>query len=85
MSSSLRSWLSAPDIQVGLVAAVCLLAEAVIAKNVLHVRLDFVSQFASMWVFIAYLWSGGRRRTTAWAAMAVAVATTVAVLVLYAV
>lgn len=45
-----------------LVAAACLLAEAVIAKNVLDVDLDVMSQFAPMWTFIVFQAGGLRDR-----------------------
>jgi hypothetical protein len=74
-----------PQTMVALVTAVCLLVEAVIAKNVIDVELDFFSQFAPMWIFIAYLVSGLRDRASAIAFIAAIILTTVAVLVLYAV
>jgi hypothetical protein len=74
-----------PQTVVALVAAVCLLVEAVIAKNVIDVELDFFSQFAPMWIFIAYLVSGLRDRASEIAFIAVIILTTVAILVLYAV
>jgi hypothetical protein len=73
------------QVRVALVTAVCLILEAVIAKNVIDVELDFFSQFVPLWVFIAYLVSGLRDRVSELAFMAAVVATTVAVLVLYAV
>jgi hypothetical protein len=74
-----------PQITVALVAAVCLLVEAVIAKNVIDVELDFFSQFAPMWIFVAYLVSGLRDRTSEIAFIAVIILATAATLVLYAV
>ena len=68
-----------------LVAAACLLVQAVIAKNVLDVELDFVSQFAALWIFIAYQLSGRRDRASEIAFMIVIVLVTVAILILYAV
>ena len=62
-----------------------LLVEAVIAKNVIGVELDFFIQFAPMWIFIAYLVSGLRDRTSEIAFIAVLILTTAAILVLYAV
>jgi hypothetical protein len=70
---------------VALVTAICLLVEAVIAKNVIDAELDFISQFAPFWVFIAYLVSGLRDRASEISFTAAIVVTTVAVLVLYAV
>ena len=70
---------------VALVAAVCLLVEAVIAKNVIDVELDFFTQFAPMWIFIAYLVSGLHDRASEIAFIAVIILATAAVLVLYAI
>jgi hypothetical protein len=72
------------EVRVALVVAACLLAEAVVAKNVLDVHLDAMSQLAAMWVWLVYSWSGRRDRASELGAMAVAVLVTVAVLVLYA-
>ncbi len=74
-----------PQIMVALVAAVCLLVEAVVAKNVIDVELDVFSQFAPMWIFVAYLVSGLRDRTSEIAVIAVTILATAAILVLYAV
>jgi hypothetical protein len=74
-----------PRIMVSVVAAACLLVEAVIAKNAIDVKLDFFSQLAPMWIFIAYLVSGLRDRTSEFAFIAVIILTTAAILVLYAV
>jgi hypothetical protein len=74
-----------PQVMVSLVAAACLLAEAVIAKNVIDVEPDFFSQFIPMWIFIAYLVSGLRDRPSEIAFIAVIILATAAVLVLYAV
>jgi len=80
-----RRRLGDPQVRVALVTAVCLLAQAVVAKNVLDVELDFMSQTAPMWVFIAYLVSGLRDRTSEIAFAIAIVLVTVAVLVLHAV
>ena len=74
-----------PQVTVSLVAAACLLVEAVIAKNVIEVELDFFSQLAPMWIFVAYLVSGLRDRRSELAFIAVIILATAAVLVLYAV
>ena len=74
-----------PQVVVSLVAAACLLVEAVIAKNVIGVELGFFSQLAPMWIFIAYLVSGLRDRTSEIAFIAVIILATAAILVLYAV
>lgn len=67
-----------------LVVAACLLVEAVVAKEVLDVRLDYFSQFAALWVFITYLVVGRHDKATAVSFALAAVAVTVAVLGLYA-
>ena len=74
-----------PQVTVSLVAAACLLVEAIVAKNVIEVELGFFSQFVPMWIFIVYLVSGLRDRTSEIAFSAMIVLATVAVLVLYAV
>jgi hypothetical protein len=74
-----------PQVTVSLVAAACVLVEAVIAKNVIDVDLDFFIQLAPMWIFIAYLVSGLRDRTSEIAFSAVIILATAAILVLYAV
>ncbi len=74
-----------PQVVVSLVAAACVLVEAVIAKNVIGVELGFFSQLAPMWIFIAYLASGLRDRTSEIAFIAVIILATAAILVLYAV
>jgi hypothetical protein len=87
-SPSRASWrhqIRDPQVMVALVAAACLLVEAVIAKNVIEVQLDFFSQFAPMWIFVAYLVSGLRDRRSEIVFIAVIILATVAILVLYAV
>jgi hypothetical protein len=74
-----------PQVMVSLVAAACVLVEAVIAKNVIDVKLDFFSQLAPMWIFITYMVSGLRDRTSEIAFIAVIILATAAILVLYAV
>jgi hypothetical protein len=73
-----------PEVRVALVTAVCLIAEAIIAKNVLDIELDWLSQLTPFWVFIAYMVSGLRDRTSEIAFVVAIVASTVAVLALYA-
>ena len=73
------------EVRVALVAAACLLVEAVVAKNVLDVQLDVMSQLAAMWVWLVFSLVGRRDRVAELAAMAVAVLVTAAILVLYAV
>ena len=84
--TSWRRQIRDPQVRVALVAAAaCLLAEAVIAKNVLDVELDFISQLAPMWIFISYQLSGLRDRTSEIAFVAAIILVTVAILVAYAV
>ena len=87
-SSGGRSWrrqIREPEVRVALVAGACLLVQAVIAKNVLEVKLDVMSQFAAMWIFIVYQVSGLRTRASEIAFIAAIILATAAVLVLYAV
>ena len=74
-----------PQVKVALVTAACLLVEAVIAKNVIDAKLDWYSQLAPFWVFIAFMVSGLRDRTSEIAFTIAVIAVTAAVLVLYAV
>jgi hypothetical protein len=73
------------ETRVALVAAAALLIQAVVAKNILDVDLDYFSQFAALWVFIVFLISDRRDRQTEVGFMAAIVAVTAAVLLLYAV
>ncbi len=74
-----------PHVRVALIAAAALLFEAVMAKNVLDVTLDFVSQFVAMWVFVAYLLSGRRDRLSEVAATTGVLGATAAVLLTYSI
>ena len=78
-----RRAISDSQVRVAMVTAACLVTEAVIAKNVIDTELGFMSMFAPFWVFIAYLVTGLRGRTSEVSFMAAIVLTTVAVLVLY--
>jgi hypothetical protein len=73
------------QVRLALLAAVALMAQAVLAKNVLDVTLDFISQFAVLWVFIVFQLSDLRDRQSELAFAAAIVFVTAAVLVLYAV
>jgi hypothetical protein len=73
------------EVRVALVTAVALMVQAVLAKSVLDVELDFISQFAALWVFIAFQVSGRRDRVAEFGADAAIVLVTAAVLILYAV
>jgi hypothetical protein len=72
------------EVRVALVVAACLLAEAIVAKNLLEVTLDPLVQMAPIWVFLVYTWTGRRDRVAELTMMATAVIVTTATLVLYA-
>ena len=83
---STTGWCHAPrdaQLRLATLTAVCLLAEAVIAKNVLEVRLDPFSQIAPFWVYLVAVISGEVATRERIVAVSI-VAVTVAVLVLYA-
>jgi hypothetical protein len=67
-----------------LVVAACLLVQAVAAEEVLDVRLDYFTQLAALWVFIAYLVTDRHDKSTARWFSLTAVLVTAAVLGLYA-
>ena len=81
----LPAWAASYDVRLSLVVAACLLLEAVVAKEVLDVKLDYFSQLAALWVFIAYLVTDRHDKSTARAFALAAVVVTAAVLGLYAV
>lgn len=60
------------------------MAQAVIAKNILDVELDFVSQFAALWVFVGFLASGKRGRAAELSTALAVVVVVTAVLFLHA-
>jgi len=72
------------EVRPAILTAVVLLTQAVIAKNVLEVELDFVSQFAPLYVYIAYQISQLRTRSAELAFDAAIILTSVAALSLYA-
>jgi hypothetical protein len=78
------AWAASYDVRLSFVVAACLLIEAVVAKEVLDVGLDYFSQMAALWVFIAYLVIGRHDKSTARAFGLAAVAVTAGVLGLYA-
>jgi hypothetical protein len=82
--STRRRIIADPQVRVALVTAVCLVVEAVVAKNVLDVELDWFGLFAPFWVFVAYMVSGLRDRASEIGFAAAIVGSTVAVLLLYA-
>jgi hypothetical protein len=80
----LRAALDDPQIRVGLLAAAALLVEAVLAKGVLDLELNFFAQLAALWVFVAYKLSGRRDRLTETVASVAVVVVTATVLLVYA-
>lgn len=83
MLATPRSSLQDPQVRVALVTAVVLLVQAVLAKNVLDIELDFLSQNAPLLVFVAFLLGGSRSRSAEVAFDVVIVAVSVALLLLY--
>lgn len=71
------------EVRPAILTAIVLLVQAVIAKNVLDVELDFFSQFAPLYVYIAYQVSQLRTRSAEIAFDAAIVLVSVAVLTLY--
>jgi len=78
-----RRALKDQEVRVALVVAACLLGEAALAKNVLDVKLDPITQLAAMWVWVAYSLLARRDRFVELATMASAVVATAAALVVY--
>lgn len=79
----------ADEVKVSLVTAACILALAIVSKNVLHVQLDIISIYGPVWIYIAYVSTRGsakkskwRDSTLYWSLLIVAV--TAAILALYA-
>jgi hypothetical protein len=72
------------QVRLALLTALALLVQAVLAKNVLDVQLDIMSQLAALWVFVVFQLSGLRDRTAEFGFGAAIVFVTAAVLALYA-
>jgi hypothetical protein len=72
-----------PEIRVGGVAVAALIVEAVLARVVLDVHLNFFAQLAALWVFAAYKLSGRRDRISEVVASIAVIAVTTAVLLVY--
>ena len=70
-------------VRVALLTGAALLVEAVVAKTVLDVRLNFFAQFAPLWVLLAFRASGQRGRRSEIAASVCVVVVTVGVLLVY--
>jgi hypothetical protein len=58
-----RSLGSRDPLVLSLVVAACLLVQAVVAKEVLDVTRDYMSRYAALWIFIAYLVTGPHGRS----------------------
>lgn len=73
------------DVKVSLVTAGCVLALAIISKNILQVELDFVTQYGPVWMFITYIITRDKAKNSnnplIWSAAIVLV--TIAILLLY--
>jgi len=52
----------ANEIKISLVTVVCILALTVISKNILHVQMDFISQYAPIWMFVVYIITRERKQ-----------------------
>lgn len=81
---ALRPRVWPPEIRLAVVVAACLIGEAIVAKNALHVRLDLVAQLAPIWVYGASLAWGVRERANEIATIVLAIGSTAGVLVYYA-
>jgi hypothetical protein len=78
------------EVRLSLVTAVCVVALAVVAKWGLARQLDFVSRFAPIWVYVAYLATRDKRANSkppgtvlGWSAVMIVI--TIAVALVYAV
>jgi len=72
------------EVKVSLVTAVCILALAIISKNVLNVQLDFITQYGPVWVYIAYISTKDKtKKSKYWSLVIILV--TIATLILYAI
>ncbi len=43
------------EVKVSLVTTVCILALAVLSKNVFNIQLDFISQYGPVWMSMVYI------------------------------
>ena len=77
-----RAW--PPQIRIAAVVAACLIVEAVIAKNVMDVTVNFVAYLAPLWVFPVSLAWPTKDKAVEIATMLLAVGVTVGVLIFYA-
>ena len=70
-------------VRVALLTGAALLVEAVLARTILDVRLNFFAQFAPLWVLLAFRASGRRGRRGEISASVCVVVLTVGVLLVY--
>lgn len=80
----LRDRVGDPQVRVALLTAAALLVEAVLAKTVLDVQLNFFAQLAALWIFVVYKLSGRRDRLTETGVAVTVVVVTATVLLAYA-
>ena len=80
----LRDRFGDPQVRVGLLAAAALLVEALLAKTVLDLQLNFFAQLAALWIFVVYKLSGRRDRLTETIASVAVIVVTATVLLTYA-
>ncbi|MCD6590592.1 MAG: hypothetical protein J7K72_01325 [Candidatus Aenigmarchaeota archaeon] len=50
------------EVKISLIAVICILVLTIISKNILHVQLDFISQYGPLWVYIVYIISRDKTR-----------------------
>lgn len=77
-----RTW--PPQIRIAVVVVVCLIVEAVVAKNVMDVTVNTVAFLAPVWVFAISLSWPTNDRAFEIATMLLAIGSTAGVLIFYA-
>lgn len=77
-----REW--PPEIRIATVVAACLLVEAIVAKNVMHVSVNIVAFLAPLWVFAVSLAWPAKDKATRIATSLLAIGATAGVLIYYA-
>ena len=77
-----RTW--PPQIRIAIVVAACLIVEAIVAKNVMHVKVNIVALLAPLWVFaVSQAWPT-KDKASEIATMTLAIGVAAGVLVFYA-
>ena len=78
------------ETKVSLITVACILALAIISKNVINAQLDFISQYGPVWLFIAYIITKDQARKSKicgsplfWSLAIITI--TLAILILYAI